>query len=455
VLEGVDGGDPRDHRAQRLQVVAARAVGVLRGIELPEVREGQELHAHAGHLRELHGAAAVGDQRVVRAEQAVEGVARLVHHGDHVAVQACRVHEDERPPASLALVLVAARGLALAALKVQAVAGAHAVEHGAELGVHHVEHPARAVDELVRALEGPQRAAALQVHLQVPRAQLRQAEGLRALGVQAAHQRHADLLGALVEALAVGGRVVEALHARVLVVAEVLEAGIERDPVPQREHAVEEVVDPVGVLQAALRDRFPAGLAARAVGLLQVLGHLRQRPLLALEGDGHGAVDLAVLLVELGDIGLDRDVGLAEELDRPAQAAQQHAVAGRVEAGGERALDHLAVELEAGLLQLGLHLLDEVEEAPARELVVGVPGHPDVEVGRGLLGRGVELAAVEEQALQAVGVVDRASQELGVEGLQHLPLRGVERRRHEGRGGRGGGGGVVSLHGAFLEDRGW
>ncbi len=75
---------------------------------------------------------------------------------------------------------------------------------------------------------------------------------LRTLRVEAAHERHADLLDPTVEGLAVRGLVVEPKHPLVLVVAEVVEAGVAGDLRAELEHPVEDVVDAVGVGEPAL-----------------------------------------------------------------------------------------------------------------------------------------------------------------------------------------------------------
>ena len=61
---------------------------------------------------------------------------------------------------------------------------------------------------------------------------------------------------------------------------------------------VEEVAEPLVVLVPPLGAETPRLLAGVPVGLLEELGHLRQRPLLATKRHGHGPADLAVLLLQ-------------------------------------------------------------------------------------------------------------------------------------------------------------
>ena len=432
VLECVDRGDPGQQRGQAFEQFAAVPAGILLGVEVAQVREREQFHAHRGDLGELDRAASVGQQRVVRAEHAVEGVAGLMHHRHEVALHARRIHEDERLAAGLALVLVAAGLLALPALEVQAFAGSHRVEERTEATAHVVEDAAAAVHEFVGSLERAQGRATEHVDLEVPRTERVELQRRAALLVELAHQGHADLLARGVESLAVGGRVVEAVHALVLEVAVVVEARVERHAMPLRDEPVVDAVDRLGILKPAVGDGSPAGFAHAAVGHFEVARHLRQRLLLAVELDRHGAGDLAVLLLELGALGLDLDVLRPEELDFLAQAPQQHAVALLVQVLGERALDDAAIELEADALEVRIDVLHEVEEGLAARLALGVAGHRDVEVRLGFGDHRIKVAAVEEQAFEAPCALQRALDERSIQRLELGPRRGVESGGDEG-----------------------
>lgn len=156
----------------------------------------------------------------------------------------------------------------------------------------------------------------------------------------------------------------------------------------------------------------PACPSAWAVGLFQVARHLRKRALCAVKGDGHGAVDFAVLLVKLGDFGLNRNVHFAEHLNRAAQAAEEDAVALLVELLSEGAFRDLAIEGKADLLEFRLYVLNEIQVALAREFIVGVTRHLDVEIGGGFFGGGIEFAAVQEQTLQRGAIMNGATHQL-------------------------------------------
>ena len=110
------------------------------------------------------------------------------------------------------------------------------------------------------------------------------------------------VLDGVVEAEAILGRVIEALVIGEGVGAEIGEAGGMGDLVAQDEELVEEFLELVGVLQAALDDGFPRGFAAGAVGFLLDAAHAGERLFLAVELDGHAAADFLVLLRELRDL---------------------------------------------------------------------------------------------------------------------------------------------------------
>ena len=112
-----------------------------------------------------------------------------------------------------------------------------------------------------------------------------------------------------------------------LKVAEVREACIEGHLVAQRDHAVVDLVDRIAVLQPTRVDRAPSGLAHRTVAFLEKTTHLRHGAGFAVEVNHHAADGLIVLLIDLRELGFERDVRLAEELDVHTQCAQQNLVA--------------------------------------------------------------------------------------------------------------------------------
>ena len=92
-------------------------------------------------------------------------------------------------------------------------------------------------------------------------------------------------------------------------------------------HLVEQVVEGLAVLEPPRGGELPRLLADGAVGLLEERGHLGQRPLLAAIGDGHRPHDLLILLLQLGELGLARDVRLAEQVAAILQRAVEDEVA--------------------------------------------------------------------------------------------------------------------------------
>ena len=171
---------------------------------------------------------------------------------------------------------------------------------------------------------------------------------------------------------------------------------------------------------------LPGALADFAIGDFEVSPHLRHGPFLALEFDGHGAAESGVLLIEQAQFGLDGDVLFAEEFDFGAKGAKQHFVPFGIERRRMRGIDDLAVEFESDLLERRLDVLDEFLEGLLNRLVIGVPGGLDVQVGHRFAGRGIELAAIEDQALQAGRALQFPFDQRLVERLEVLPLRGVK-----------------------------
>ena len=249
------------------------------------------------------------------------------------------------------------------------------------------------------------------------------------------------------EGRAVGGRVIKALQASVLEVSEVGVSAIQRHLMTVCQHVVKDVIDAIDIIEAAGRDSFPACLSAWAVGLFQVARHLRQRALCTVKGDGHGAVDFAVLLVKLGDFGLNRNVHFAEHLNRATQAAEEHAVALLVELLSEGALSDLAIEGEADLLEFRFNVLNKIQVALAREFVVGVTRHLDVEIGGRFFGGGIQFTAVQEQTLKRGAIMDGAAHQLRVQRFKRRPLAAINdggnKRGCRGVAGVGGAGGHV------------
>ena len=100
-----------------------------------------------------------------------------------------------------------------------------------------------------------------------------------------------------------------------------------RDLDAQLFHLVEQVVEGFAVLQPRAGGQLPGFFADRSVGLLEKRRHLGQRAFLAAKRDRHGADDLLILLLQLGELRLAGDVGLAKQAAAVFQRAIENGVA--------------------------------------------------------------------------------------------------------------------------------
>ena len=87
----------------------------------------------------------------------MEGMPGFMDHGVEVLLKTRSVHEDKGLSAALTLVLVSARGFALASLQVKAVPFTKAVEHGAKPLIHPVKDAAGSCDHFLGMFKRPQR----------------------------------------------------------------------------------------------------------------------------------------------------------------------------------------------------------------------------------------------------------------------------------------------------------
>ncbi|QKK09992.1 MAG: hypothetical protein HND58_18775 [Planctomycetota bacterium] len=276
------------------------------------------------------------------------------------------------------------------------------------------------------AVEGGERLAALRIDGDVPGTHGVHAEGRASLLEPALVEGDDRLFDGVVEGEAVFGAVVEPEHRAEGVADVVGEARVPGDLLPQLDLLAEDLVDGVLVLQASLRADAPGGLTDGAVVGLLVLAHLRHGLFAAIELDRHRAGHRLVLLCQLVDLGLQGDVGLAEQLDGGLGCAAHHQVAvlGHVEPVEVGRLD--LVELEGRGLDLGGDLFEELRERPGGVGVLGVAGHGDVEVGLGLVAGGLELGAVDQPTLEIGGALDRAVAQRGEQRLDVGPIGRVD-----------------------------
>ena len=94
---------------------------------------------------------------------------------------------------------------------------------------------------------------------------------------------------------------------------EIGESRFAGDLDPKLFHPVEQVIERLAIGQAALRDQLPRLLPQGSICLLEKRRHLRERSLLSPKVTGHGADDLLILLLELGQLSLARDVRLSKQ----------------------------------------------------------------------------------------------------------------------------------------------
>ena len=199
------------------------------------------------------------------------------------------------------------------------------------------------------------------------------------------------------------GRIVEAAQPAERVIAVVPETGIAGNLLPELHQLVEDLLELLRLLQPPVGDQFPRFLAQRTVGLFQVAAHLDQRLLLAAELHGERAAELLILLAELGFLGLQRHVLLAEQLDLELRVAVEHLVALLGQLCAQGMGDVNLGELELARLELRLHVLHEVQVGLLRLGVVRVARHGDVTLGGLLIHRGAEFAPIQQPPFQVGG----------------------------------------------------
>src|SRR5579884_229342 len=110
--------------------------------------------------------------------EAVKRVAALMQQRFYIAMRAGSVHEDERPLSGRERGAVAAGSLVLPTVEVQQRAVHHDLEVVAQPPVDLVEHSSGTFNQLCRSLEGAESILAVFVHVEVPRSQAVESQGL-------------------------------------------------------------------------------------------------------------------------------------------------------------------------------------------------------------------------------------------------------------------------------------
>jgi hypothetical protein len=253
---------------------------------------------------------------------------RLVHERVHVVGDANGVHEDERLAPEAELRAIPARSFPLPALQIEQPIRRHQRELAAERRVDPAEDRLRSVDERANVVERLERLDALELHPQVPRSHAIEPKSLAAVLELARHGGNDRLLHRVVEAVAVRGRVVEAVLGLERVLLIVREAGVARHLRPRDEHLVEQSRELVAAREICFVAKSPRALADLAIAFLEVRLQLRDRLGLTFPLCRQPTHDLLVLRGELLELGEQGNVFFAEDLGVGAEPLD-----GRLEAG--------------------------------------------------------------------------------------------------------------------------
>ena len=140
-----------------------------------------------------------------------------------------------------------------------------------------------------------------------------------------------------------------------------------------------------------------------------------------------------ILLAQLGLLGFQRHILLAEQLDLDLRVAVEDLVARFGQLRAQRMGDVSLGELELARLELRVHVLDEMQVGLLRLGVVRVAGHGDVATRGLLVDGGVEFAPIQQPPLQVGrgGARRGAGFELVEERSDILPVSQVNLLRHK------------------------
>jgi hypothetical protein len=136
-----------------------------------------------------------------------------------------------------------------------------------------------------------------------------------------------------------------------------------------------------------------------------------------------------ILLLQLGELRLARDVRLAIEGPAVLLRAVEDVIAVGREVLAERRVEVFRPDLVLEGLELRLDVADEGEMGGLARGVVCLAGHRDVALHALLPDGRVELSHVEEPAFQLLGRPDRAVEQLAIPGLDLLPGLELQVRR--------------------------
>ena len=183
----------------------------------------------------------------------------------------------------------------------------------AQLGIDVAEDGLGAGCQFFDVLERLERRPAQPVDRQVPRAQRLDPERSSLLVLNLPRQRHHHVLDGFVKSNRVGNAIVESLAISERIFDEIGKACLMGNLDSELFHLVEQFVERFAILEPALGGKLPGFLANGAIGLFEERGHLGQGALLAAKCHRHRADDFLVLLLELGQLRLARNIGLSKQ----------------------------------------------------------------------------------------------------------------------------------------------
>jgi len=215
---------------------------------------------------------------------------------------------------------VSAGRLALPAFEIEQTLIDHGLEFTAERGVHPCEDPLGGPDEFGGIGKRPQRLGTVGIDGKVPRPQHLESQPSPARLEHSLNCGGHCPLDRLVEALAVGGGVVEAELCRKDVVPEVGKAGVPRRPHPELIHLVEESAQLIAAIQIRPRRGAEGPLPHGPVRALEEGLQLGERPLYAVPLHSDRAGDSLIARAVLLQLREYRNVFIPKDLDLGAES---------------------------------------------------------------------------------------------------------------------------------------
>ena len=199
----------------------------------------------------------------------------------------------------------------------------------------------------------------------------------------------------------------------------ILKARVPGDLRAELNKLVKNLLALVRIHETALGDEFPGFLPQCAIRLFEIAAHLHQRLFLAAKVHCLRADEFLILLAQFRVLGFQRHVFRPEQRDVIFHIAIEHLVTRLRQMIELRMRDVNFFQSKLARLELRLDVFDEMQIRLLRIRIVRVARHRDVTARRLLVERGVELAPVQQPALQRGGIL----------GLGGTPFELVEQRR--------------------------